>query len=224
MGCWDEWCVVCGGPPCAPDPEVHVFRDDAESEEEAETEAKGLRALNFQDFEWLEKYVGINEAEEIIPLGGYADYGYFYLADGTTRFGGATNVQCRHEVEPNLFGLFCHEKCFRVLERDLQYTLRFHDVWPMLMQQKLGGHLEDYTDYGGMEVYHSQYFMFRELFLDGKEWMLRDPMTHRDNAERILKVWRPIVKSGFKVNKRKQPGEGHESQAADEGVQGLDDH
>lgn len=212
MGCWDEYCVVCGGPPCAPDPEVYC---DAGSGGEGEIVAKGL---NRQDFAWLRSFVGVNEAEELVPLGGYADYGYFYVAEGATRFGGATNVRHLHEVEPNLYGLVAHERCYRALQRDLQYTLRFRDVWPMLMQQEVGGSLEDYTDYKGMRPYQSQFFRFGELFLDGKEWMLQDPMAHRENAERILQVWRPIVESGFKVSKRKQP----KPDAAKEGVAALE--
>ena len=217
MGCWDEYCVVCGGPPCDPDPEVYY---DAGSGGEGETEvnAKGPSALNRQDWAWLRSFVGVNEAEELVPLGGYADYGYFYVAGGATRFGGATNVRHLHEVEPNLYGLVAHERCYRALQRDLQYTLRFRDVWPMLMQQEVGGYLEDYTDYGGMRPYQSQFFRFVELFLDKKEWMLQDPMAHRENAERILQVWRPIVESGFKVSKRKQP----KPDAAKEGVAALE--
>jgi hypothetical protein len=147
MGCWDEYCVVCGGPPCAPDPEVYY---DAGSGGEGETEvnAKGPSALNRQDFAWLRSFVDVNEAEEL----------------------------------------------------------------------QVGGYLEDYTDYGGMRPYQSQFFRFGELFLDGKEWMLQDPMAHRENAERILQVWRPIVESGFKVSKRKQP----KRDAAKEGVAALE--
>ena len=33
---------------------------------------------------------------------------------------------------------------------------------------------------------------------DGKVWMVKDPSRNEENKERILRVWRPLLESGFK--------------------------
>lgn len=214
MGCWDEFCVICGGPPYAPDDdECRSFTEQGESKE----------LLHFHDFEWLDKLVGITEAEELIPLGGYIDNGSFSLPNNS-EFKGFKHPP---STPPCPRGIFCHERCLRLLQRDLGYTLRFQDVEPLLRESGDDfwiSHLEGYTDYGGMEAYHEQYFSFYRAFADGKECMLRDPMECRENAERILGVWRPFLESEFKVERRSRgDGGGHVEGSDEVDVEGSDE-
>jgi hypothetical protein len=190
----DEMCVVCGGPPEAPN-------EDAPEWDEC------LRALSPESLEWLNHYVGITEAEELIPLNGYEHYSSFAIDDykgKPSHFACATYF--RSEGIPwypddGPHGLTCHENCYKLLERDLHYTLRFRDVWPLLMQQEFPTAWLDWevTDYGGMAAYGGEFFKYKQLYLDGNGWMFQDPLTHRANAERILKVWKPLIQSGFRT-------------------------
>lgn len=137
--------MVCGGPLCAPLLETHLLYGGFQSEADADC----LRAQNLEGLEWLDDRMGITEKEELLSLGQDGGYGSFDL-DEHTYFSGATVFRI---VEPwpqgDPYGLTSHWKCYELLERDLQYTLRFLDVWPMLMQQEHGTWL-DWTDYGGM--------------------------------------------------------------------------
>ncbi|KAG0560222.1 hypothetical protein KC19_10G163600 [Ceratodon purpureus] len=129
MGMWDEMCVACGGPLFAPDKECF------DTEGLSETEAKYIDSLSFEDSKWLDDRVGITESEERVPLGQETGYGSFDL-DESTYFCAATVFKhMTPSDEGYIYGLTCHTKCLELLERDLHYTLRFQDVWPMLMRQ-----------------------------------------------------------------------------------------
>jgi hypothetical protein len=199
MGEWEEMCVVCGGPLEAP-----IMEDDLLHKQTSEPEATCLRAQSFEGLEWLDDRLGLTASEERVPLGCYSGYGSFETGDSTDRdFAGATvfRVDDSPLEEGGLYGLTCHTKCWELLERDLHYTLRFHDVWPMLMQQKGHSSWLECTDYGGMAEYIDQGFLFQCLYLDGRGWMLQDPITHHENGERILKVWAPSSKENSSLLK-----------------------
>jgi hypothetical protein len=220
MGGWETMCVVCGGPLAAPNME-YLFHEQI-----SEAEATCLRAQSFEGLEWLDDRLGITASEERIPLdlGGCSGYGIFETGDSTGRtFYSWTNFRAMallssgtnfRDIEDGLYGLICHTKCCELLERDLHYTLRFNDVWPMLMRQKGHNSWLECTDYGGMAEYIEQDFLFQCLYLDGGGWMLQDPTTHHENGERILKVWRAIIQSGFQLVKA-EPADGA-SQAQNE--------
>ena len=57
------------------------------------------------------------------------------------------------------------------------------------------------TDYGGMAKHFGEFYKFKQLYLYGNGWMLQDPTWSRANAERVLKVGRPLVQSGFQAAK-----------------------
>jgi hypothetical protein len=71
----------------------------------------------------------------------------------------------------------------------------------MLMRQKGHSSWLECTDYGGITKYVDDGFYFQWLYVDGDGWMLEDPTMHRDNSERILKVWRSIIQRGFQLVK-----------------------
>lgn len=193
MGMWDEMCVVCGGALCAPDEEDLLYEDQPEAE------ATFLRAQSLEGVEWLDDKIGITEKGERLTLGHYGGYGYFDLDDAHSSFSLAAIARYQTSwSQGEFYGLVCHRKCYELLERDLQYSLRFSDVWPMLMQQEYGSWLHS-TDYGGMATYMEQGFMYGMLYLEGNGWMLQDPTTNKRNGDRILKLWQSIIQSGFQV-------------------------
>ena len=71
------------------------------------------------------------------------------------------------------------------------------------MEPLLADNGYDYTafpwsNYGGLKEYHCQNFLEEELVRDGKLWMIEDPSRNVESKERILRMWRPVVESGFK--------------------------
>lgn len=189
-----EWCLVCGGPSFAPDPKT-----EAETVE-LEEEKKAIRA-NLAGLEWLNTFVGVLETEELIPLGCYDRYGGFDNADESRPpFLTAFSLTLSDPGEGQC-GLACHEKCFKVLQRDLGYTLRYQDVWPLLMEEKDELHNSfEWNCYGGMHKYYGENkpFEYSKLVADGNTWMLQDPLTNGKNAQRIVEIWRTLMHDGFK--------------------------
>ena len=99
--------------------------------------------------------------------------------------------------EEDTRGYACHA-CYNLLQRQLNYTLKYADVLPLLIEN-------DYTpynsfwwsDYGGLADYYDEFLFEARLVKDGKLWMVEDPSRNEQNKERILRVWRPLVESGF---------------------------
>lgn len=188
----DEMCVVCCGPPKAPTEDLLNWDE----------------ALRDESLDWLNHFVGITKDEDLIPLDVYLDFSNFAIqGEPKLCFGCATYFRTPEgipweESSDGPYGLACHEKCFRLLQQELQYTLRFRDVWPLLMQAgEFATNWVEYevTDYGGMARYAGEAFNYTLLCSDGNTWMLRDPTTEKQNADRILKVWRGWLEEGFPV-------------------------
>lgn len=187
MGVWDETCLVCGGPPDAPDAKVvhEMMQDDGLEGADLAT-MKGL----LQKTSWLDRHVGIPPSERPIKLGAYTGYGSFFHGEET--FHGATNA--RHNPASSVpYGLTCHADCYIHLQQALGYSLQFADIWPLLIQQRQVGNYLTNCKYGGISEYWEQVFATDRLLEDGKAWMLQSPLHDATNAQRITAVWRPIV-------------------------------
>jgi hypothetical protein len=214
MSMWDEYCLVCGGPPS-------VFFDevvDTEGEEAEKTETELLQPpIVAADFKWLEEFVGISHTEDVIPLGAYTGYGAFSTTTAHHNMGWDEGkvknkifrIGCRNDddnkknndstgieefgsaaKQQELHGYACHSRCFTLLQRELGYTLRYCDVRPLLEDTAIHGGFSEYQDHSfGRET---------QLVEDGKLWMLQDPTAISSaNARRILELWRPLVQNGF---------------------------
>lgn len=194
-------CVVCCGSPKAPDEDCPEWDESLRGESQ---------------LDWLNHYVGIIKDEDLIPLGAYLNYSNFECIEGNPNnklsFGCATYFRTGNSEgipwDDGPYGLACHEKCYRLLQQELGYTIKFGDVWPLLLQQEdlatnwLGPGV---TDYGGMARYAGEFFRYQMLCADGNAWMLRDPSTEKANAERIVKVWRALLAKGFPVTTNDEP-------------------
>ena len=186
MGVWDEMCLVCGGPPEAPNAKVvkEMMEDEGVSADLAAI--KGMLPKT----SWLDKYIGIPPTERSVKLGAYTGYGSFAVGRGA--FHGATNARS-NPASSVPYGLICHADCCKHLQHALGYKLRFADIWPMLMHQREVGNYFTKCKYGGISKYWEQMFATDSLLRDGKAWMLQSPLHNAQNAERITAVWRPIV-------------------------------
>ena len=187
MGVWDEMCLVCGGPPEAPD--AKVVQEMIEDEGVKGANLAAIKAM-LQKTAWLSKYIGIPPSEKPVKLGAYTGDGSFSV--GKVAFHGTTNAKY-NAASKAPHGLTCHADCCKHLERALGYRLRYADIWPLLMQQRQVGNYFTKCKYGGISKYWDQMFATGRLLEDGKAWMLQSPLHDATNAQRITAVWRPIV-------------------------------
>lgn len=181
MGVRDEYCTVCGGPPYAIYPDV---------------KDKEGQPLNRADYNWLGSYIGISNEEELIPLASYDSYGAFDIQADTSLY--KRFFLMNYTDGEWAGGYACHVSCYNLLQQELKYTLKHADVEPLLVDNGYDYTTFPWSDYGGLREYHCQSFLQEELVRDGKLWMIEDPSRNAENKERILRVWRPLVESGFK--------------------------
>jgi hypothetical protein len=88
-----------------------------------------------------------------------------------------------------------HDSCGKLLKRELEYKLHFEDLWSLLLMRQEYGNVILAQKYEGIKKYHGlASFDFEACAADGNTWMLQDPLICRQNAERILEVWRPLVR------------------------------
>jgi len=192
MGEWEEFCIVCAGP-------SWVSFDDMTDEQGQPLTAP---PPNPADYTWLESFVGVSNKEELIPLADYNGYGSFDIQADESPYSCFT-VGCldQHNIldEEATRGFACHVTCYNLLQQELHYTLKYADVMPLSVNNNYCDENKfSWSDYGGLAEYEDQGLFEAYLVKDGKVWMIEDPSRNEENKERILRVWRPLVESGFK--------------------------
>lgn len=150
MGCWDVYCIICGGPPCLP------------------WRPKLLAAIWKQQsqLKWLDRHEGIPLDNAPRHLSSYFEESRFVYAEQQT----ATFDQddyCFTAYKPSWshsdlpapewegHGVTCHQKCYRLLVAQLDYKLQIQDVWPLAAELCQRSAMVD-MDYGGITKYHCQ--------------------------------------------------------------------
>ena len=192
----------CGGPSVCP----RAYKEDYEEdyyEAEGFTVAEMRSALRCTA--WLSKYVGVTEisGNNRIPIGEYNEYGAWIKNDDAknSRCDGYTNYMM-HFDKKAIYGVAFHSKCAKLIERELGYKVNFCHLWPLLLSEQDFGNCLKSNSYGGMSKYagNMQEFQYSACVADGNEWMLHDPLKDKKNADRIIKVWTPLVKSFTKYD------------------------
>lgn len=89
--------------------------------------------------------------------------------------------------------IVCHRKCYRLLERECNYKLKFDDLTDFIDFTGIHAILKNTKLYGVMQKYSfGQDFEMQECLKNDK-WLMDDPLVNKKNGERILKTWRPII-------------------------------
>ena len=124
------------------------------------------------------------------------------------------------------YGVAFHRSCGQLLRQRLGYSLSFDHVWPLLQQPTTepcphhyrgtlmisSNHLmmSDFS-FGGAEHYHgTAAFVGEKLgscFLASHmaaadDYMLLDPLQCGGNADRIVRIWRPLVRKFQRAERR----------------------
>ena len=194
MGCWDEFCAVCGGPTKRPNDPNDLAEELGVPPDDKRALKRVVKIMN--DSAWLDECVAATKKDGPIVLGLYTEYGSWETPGGIeVQSRTIQEVSKTNLPDDEVYGVVYHASCGELLESKLGYTLRFDDVWPLLV---MSGVLRGAT-YGGIKPYQGQEFHYAECITDKHEAWLRDPTKDAVNAARILKVWKPLVKQFAKT-------------------------
>jgi len=138
---WDVYCLICAGPPLNPAliticDESQMLDDFPHLKEHAD------------EFDWLDKYVGVPENNAPFELGLYDTQGDFELPNEKLFCPYPSYMQAPKE-DHKQYGLTCHAKCYQLLQERLWYNLLYQDVWPLLDAANDDNTCLD-SEYGGM--------------------------------------------------------------------------
>ena len=153
MGCWDVYCIICGGPPRSP------------------WNAELLAAMGKQriELEWLDRHEGIPLSNIPRHLSSHNGQNIFAYSEQQTAIFPDSNddpfcfiayspqwgSNALPDMEGDGYGVTCHQKCYQLLVAKLDYRLQIQDVWPLAVTHPGSSARVDW-DYGGIGKYHCQ--------------------------------------------------------------------
>jgi hypothetical protein len=165
MGVWSNYCIICGGP----------FRNEFTNDD-------GQNVKMEDDSEWLINSFTITKEEKKLDSG-LVDCGVSKCANGEY----CVSRGLWKDIDDNKKAICCHQDCYSLLEKEINYKLKFNDVDGMLdywtgalLERKLYGKMTEYS--------FGQEFEWMAVLDDG--WLLESPLKNKKNKGRILKIWR----------------------------------
>ena len=110
---WDVYCLICAGPPLNPAlitiyDESQMLDDFPHLKEDAD------------EFDWLDKHIGVPESIVPLDLGLYDTAGDFELPNKKLFCPFPAYMQAPRE-DHKQYGLTCHAKCYQLLQQRLGY-------------------------------------------------------------------------------------------------------
>lgn len=175
---WDVCCIICGGP-------INIYNQELK---------------NKPYLSWLKYLYGLGHYGKIYKFNGkdYNDHGYI----GSFAI---SPIEWYSTIEnPTEHGIICHQVCYNLLRKHLNFNLKFAHVCRQL---------RDFSSilkrkYPIIEKYSfDQEFNLDQCIKDGKGWLLLNPYKNKKNRDRILKMWRPLAKRFNKMKIRPSPCE-----------------
>jgi hypothetical protein len=202
MGVWDEVCVVCAGP----------LRNKIDSAFKPYTiKNKVIDKFDYENYKsvikkletpckWLENLYIISSTEEKLPIIGkyYTETGSFVINNDvyivTPLNWNMEGVMVRikgkfKDVKPK-HGIVCHQDCYNFIKKNLNYSIKFSDVSRLLADNAC--HLKKVTVYRPADKYIGQDYDYVNAVKDNV-WILFSPLKDKQNASRILEIWKPLV-------------------------------
>lgn len=176
MGCWSEYCLICGGPL-----EACPTKEDKD-------ETIGMIPHYHDAYAWLNDVLLITDHGKLIPTKGkyYDDYGRFLVNDETYI------LPPFDRCETGINAIVCHVDCYNCLQTELGYSLKIKDVIGILSEYNCL--LKDEALYGCFIECRGQDFDYEEMKPEEAKFLC-SPLTEKANKERILSTWRPLVMS-----------------------------
>lgn len=196
MGCWNEYCFICGIS-VSQDLEYHI--DDFNDDEPA---FYNFLKKNLSLFKWLDDpTIGILQNNKIVILydyscsGSWEDFNRDYES-ATTYYKFNSTDQIGPLVYP------AHKKCIQLLNDNFNRLPTFNEI--KSLQKKNLHYVPWNLNYHGAEKYAEQDQMYDKMIADDNLWMAFDPSKSKKNKERIISIWIPwYQKHNIKPNEKK---------------------
>src|SRR3990172_8273333 len=174
----DTFCLICGGP--------NYFKLG---------HGNDLKMSNKEllEYKWLGLVMGIDKTEKWIELGDEPDDGsgnyYNFIVQSKMWHEYDTKPKNSFIKYPEDYGVVAHKDCLKLLENKLNYKLRFADVCRLVDDYN---NLIKRINYGEIKKYQKQWFDYDKAY-EKDEWLMKSPLKNKENQERVLKIWKPLV-------------------------------
>lgn len=178
MGIWEEYCLICAGPL---NDEFIIEIDDEEEQ-----------IIKKKEYKWMYQLFILTNDSKIIE----ATYNDYELS-GNFEIG-----QNEYYTSPFLYGgnlsygVVCHRDCYHLIQKKLKHEIIFANVCRLL--DKYHSLLKPKSKYKPMDKFIQQFYEYA-LIVKNHSWLLESPLKNKQNEERILKIWTPLV-TRFKKN------------------------
>ncbi len=213
MGCWDEFCFICGNPCHSFDESIIYNIEDLYNDQmgkkkrdkyyedifkKIDKDKKYIEKMfNFvEETEWLNKCIFLTTEDKIIMdcreincNNTFEDKkGNQYFQD--IKYESIDDISLKGNN-----GIFLHDDCWKFIKKNYNIELKFSDVAlsePPKPSRKMNhGMYYKYNykiNYGKIEKYWSQDFKFQKLFMDSNQFMSISPLKNSKNGIRIKKI------------------------------------
>lgn len=184
MGLFETFCFICAG----------TFHDDYFDKNDEEKKLKyGKWLTNIHITTRTENTIKINNVHEDYD-GEFEHKGKLHLVT-PPRW---NTPQPGWDEKDIHYSTVCHQSCYKLIHKFLKYKIKFADTYYELYYT--GGILEPLSKYGPMKKYSGgQFFDFDKYITTPEDhWLLKDPLSNTKNKNRILKIWKPLVKMFIK--------------------------
>lgn len=107
-----------------------------------------------------------------------------------------------HRDDKKDYGIICHVDCYNFLKNRLKYKLMFAHVCRLLS--------DNYTllkNYGKIGDLLDRDLYQEDSFDTVPKYIFESPLKNKENANRIMKIWEPLVKKFKKIKIRPSPPE-----------------
>ena len=185
MGLWDTICVLCGGPVTY----------------QANIQMENGKWIKTKYVKWLGDLYIITNTEDIVKADDSRDNlsGEYKIKNKIYTILPANWYMYREIGVRNLkkysYGIVCHQNCYKLIYKSLKHKIQFANICRLISWD---GYMTPKYKYGIIKKYWGQFFNY-ELAVKNNEWVLKNPLSNAKNKNRILRIWRPLVKK-FKKN------------------------
>lgn len=201
MGVYDDYCLICGGPIRAPEDEFTVLSKKEEKkyikDNKLTVDTKFFKKESFDGdaaytpftlkyLKWVEKLLVITNDgvfnTEIEEDGVYKTDKKLYCS--------VKSLVKDKKLFNYSAGVVCHKVCYNIIKKELGISIKYKDI-----EKKIDNYLsvlKNKNVYKDMKKYSFTHFFEYFSCLIEDPWLL--DIKNKKNIERILGIWRKILK------------------------------
>ncbi len=186
MGCWDEFCVICGNT-------SHAVLNGYDEDEE------NIITKQFvKNTKWLDKCTFLTLNNEIIHKCREVACNVEFT-NGKKTFNQINPYSIGNFNDITMFGIdncgiFVHTDCWKFVKQNYDMELKFGDL-PIDRQHLVARNMKNSSELINLvnvkydtEKYWGQDFDFNQVCVDSKQYLCMSPLKNKENATRIKKI------------------------------------